>query len=235
VTYSIGGYEVIRILFPIVFTLVCICGSYTASAHPADGYQANDLHPYYGTSRYGLGSEYDINDLYFIRPLPDQSLLTETEKYMLAGLAPQGPQTLQRSWISEIFRMVDGYYGRYGVIPGVFSPEIVRANALEPEGILEEHLEIFRNPITGEYPRLDAIDFSPGDVFIRALSEDEKAYLASIDPIFKGHWYEGVGTNLATGEKQRIEMLSSAVFYMRVYGYSEIIHTGLFYVYRFVE
>lgn len=217
-----------RATLGLLLTIVIVFPLSGAWAHPADGYEPKELQPGYGTEDVGLGPECNINDLYFVRPYPDPSTLTDQEKYMLAG-AQGGPPGTLRPWYEEIFQAVSGYYGRTGVLPAQFSAAIMRELAIDPNDIPAERLELFKSPLTGEFPRLDAVDFSAGDIYMRPVTEEEKRHLAEHVPHWHDIWFAGECLDVATGETKSV-MLLSDVFYVRVYGLNDVIHTGIHFI-----
>lgn len=214
----------------------CLCTAITglmlasaAGAHPADGYTPKELQPGYGTEEVGMGSEYDINELYFVKPYPNPASLTDAEKYMLAGLTGDGPANARRPWIDEIYQAVSGYYAKTGTMPDEFSADIMRELAADPSQVTSDSLEVFRSPITGRYPMLKAEQFSPGDIYMRPLTETEKRHFADIDSNFQQLWFDKRTYDPERQEEVNVRMISD-VFYMRVYGQDGVIHTGLHYM-----
>ena len=100
----------------------------------------------------------------------------------------------------------------------------------EPDCISPERLERMKSPISGQYPRLDAREFSPGDFYIRPLTEDEKRHFASLSTEFEELWYEGLLRNPVSGEVRAVDLIGNTVLYVRVYGEYNVIHTGLHFV-----
>jgi hypothetical protein len=221
-----------RIIASIAVTviLIIVMGISNALAHPADGYQAKELHPYYGTEKYGLGPEYNINELYFVRPLPDPATLTETEKYVLAGLTQDGPGHLRQAYYLDVCDAALGYCLNTKSMPNEVSTEMLITLDAEPDCISPERLERMTSPISGQYPRLDAKDFSPGDFYIRPLTEDEKRHFASLSKEFEELWYEGVIKNPVSGDVKAVDLIGNTVLYVCVYGENSVILTGLHFV-----
>jgi len=210
----------------VAVLLISVVSTTIVFAHPAVGHAANRLSSAFGKASYGLGPEYDINDLYFIKPLPDPTTLTDTEKYMLAGLTEDGPANARRPWITEIYQAVSGYYTLTGILPSEFSADIMLELAADPDNVSQDSLDIFKSPITDTYPRLNAREFSPGNVYIRPVTEEEKQHFASINETFQQLWYDGVWEDPHQQAEFQV-MTIGDVFYMRVYGESGVIHTGL--------
>jgi len=201
----------------------------SAVAHPADGGKAVELNPDYGTEYYGMGAEFDINDLYFVKPLPDPATLSEIEKYMLRGLAEDNPGGAMRSWYTVICETVSAFHLRTGTMPVEYSAEIVMALLPEDRELPDENLDVFRSPITNEFPKLNATEFSAGDLYVRTITEEEKTYIARIDDKYKQMWFDGVQYDPITEAYNNIVLITD-VYYVRVYGYNDVIHTGLYFL-----
>jgi len=216
-------------LFILVLLLTPVLVS-IAFAHPSDGYPTQDLHSCYGTDSYGLGPEYDVNDLYFVKPLPDPDTLSNAEKYILAGLTQDGPGNMRRPYYTEICEAVFGYYLKTGeILPAVSAEMHAELICGGPDKLTAEMLEPMKSPITGEFPRLDATAFSPGDFYIRPLSKEEVAYIASKSDSLKALWFDGVLEDPIDGNDQQVRLIGDTILYVRVYGENEVILTKLYY------
>jgi len=204
--------------------------------HPALGYDPKPLPSNYGTEYYGLGPEYDYGDITFHSPYPDVSTLSDAEKYMIAGCVdselggPLGP------WYRDIFMMVNSiaFETDYSVIPDKLEYPMIRARTVKPAEFTQDDADRFRSPITGEFPRLDAVEFAPGQVYIRLLTEEEKEHFASKVKHYHEHWYEGVDEFKLTGEVLPIK-LTTEVFYMRVYGENGVLSSRIMYDFEYLE
>jgi hypothetical protein len=160
-----------------------------ASAHPADSYDPNNLHPSYGADwGYGLFSEWGINDITFTQPYPDPSSLTPAERYIVAGAtstATDRPLSKRlHPWWRDVCAVAMNYY-QEGRLPAQLNEQMVRATAADPDGVSQAWVDLHRSPLTGEFPRLDAREFSPGDVYMRILTEDEVQHFLGLLPPFE--------------------------------------------------
>jgi hypothetical protein len=214
----------------VIIAIAMLFFPMSAGAHPADGGKAIEVHQDYGTEFYGMGAEFNINDLYFVKPLPDPATLSEIEKYMLRGLSEDNPGGAMRAWYMVICETVSAYRQRTGTMPTEYSAEIIQALLPEGQEVGEEELAVFRSPITGEFPKLNATEFSAGDLYIRPLTEDEKQYIANVDNTYQQMWYEGLQYEPIAEAYNNIMMITD-VYYVRVYGYNDVIHTGLYFLY----
>jgi hypothetical protein len=193
--------------------------------HPCLAYETNPLPDAYGTLRYGWGSEANINDLTFVKPLPSPDSLTHEERYMLAGLK-NGPTTVGRlpSWRSDLFSTVNTYYAKYHVIPDRLNEDMI-TNLYGARTPANLQYEFLRSPITGEYPRLNATDFSPGDVYIRPLTDDEIQHFCKYDWMLNDLVQKHSLMDPAQGP--RTVSLMGSVFYVRIYGYKGVIDNSI--------
>ena len=97
--------------------------------------------------------------------------------------------------------------------------------AARPERVTEQQMSWFYSPITGELPLLSAEEFSPGNIYLRELTEDEAQQAAESDEILRKALNGGY-TDSATGEFLEITMLTG-VYYYRVYGLTGVLQAGL--------
>lgn len=134
-----------------------------------------------------------------------------------------------RAWYMVICETVSAYRQRTGTMPVEYSAEIIKALLPEGQEVGEDELAVFRSPITGEFPKLNATGFSAGDLYIRPLTEDEKEHIASLDEHYRTMWYDGLELGPITEAYHNI-MLITDVYYVRVYGYNDVIHTGLYFL-----
>lgn len=207
--------------------LACTIG--TASAHPSDGRQPRDLSAVW-SPEVGLPPEWSTGDLVFTKPKPAWQELTPAEQYIIAGTvtSPFGNESL-KPWEQEIFLFVRRYFEQYGAIPERLSPEVIR-QAPGYAGYSDARLEVFRSPLTGEFPRLNAASFSPGDVYIRPLTPGEMQYFAQRNPVYNADWF-GKGTVVDPNSHDPINTeLGTDVYYIRIYGASGVIVDGLEYI-----
>jgi hypothetical protein len=118
----------------------------------------------------------------------------------------------------QTFKAVLAYERAHGRIPAVLDEEALRSIPGYTAWFEREPgmIDVFRNPLTGAWPRLDAQEHSPGDMFIRILNEAEKVQYARM----MGLWEVWFGTG--PGER-----LCSPVFYQRIYGWDGPIYESL--------
>jgi hypothetical protein len=215
-----------------IFSFMCSGPALAWTLHPAVEYTANELPAQYGTANYGLSADYNYGDLTFHAPYPDPQTLTDMERYMLGGAHSDTPGHALKPWVDHVFQTVSSLHMATGEVPADLSLETLRELPVagdQPFDPTADHWNLFRSPITGEFPRLDAQDFSPGQVFIRELTEDEVAHFASVSPIYEQHWIDGVILDPETDEVIDHVTLSSEIYYMRVYGVSDVIYSNIVY------
>lgn len=223
-----------RVVASVALCLVvtCVFGVSPASAHPSDSYHPNELDSGYGADwGYGLFAEWGINDISFTQPYPDPSSLTPAERYIVAGAtstATDRPLSKRlHPWWRDICAVAMNYYYQQGRLPTQLDEEMVRATAADSEGVSQAWVDLHRSPITGEFPKLNARMFSPGDVYVRILTEDEiQHFLALLPPLERLYnQHEMLGPQ---GDWIKAHIVGD-IYYVRVYGLHGVIWSNIQY------
>ncbi len=227
-----------RKLSVITLTSVCLivllAGNCLAS-HPADGQQRRNepvlQMAYENKVEYLLGDEWNYGDIQLSCAYQPLESLTDLEWYMLWGTetSPYDEYGLG-AWKEHVVFYVHRFYTEHGYIPSQLTPEVLEMS-YSPHQLDPRRIDEYRNPLTGEWPRLDARDFSPGDMFIKVLAPDEERYFAQLSPAVNAYCFTHDRTDPATGERSYITPTFDGVLYIRVYGWSGVIADWLFYVY----
>lgn len=212
-------------LLPAVIPVVFLCTTF-AWAHPFDGYEPKPAPANYGADGYGLAPECSIGDITFTRPYPDPSTLSNEELYILSGSTDSALGHPLRPWRKEVRRLVQALHVNLGYVPGQLTKELVESVVCENSQVDDLWVEQFKSPLTGEFPKLNASEFSPGDLYIRALSEQEKQHIASFIEDYRSIWYDGVWFNPAEETWEKAE-LSGDVYYVRIYGWDGVLVEGI--------
>lgn len=207
------------ILLSLAFSVLIISSAF---AHPAEDLMPYDLPSGYGTQACGLSSELNLADLTFTCPYPQPEDLSAIERYMVAGA--HGPNQSLLPWYLEVFQLVTMQYAQTGEVPPTLTPEVLTA-----AGKSAEDHALFFNPITGEPARLDAVEPSAGDMYIRPLNEDEMQYFAARVLEFNNAWYKQEQVDPATGEPRQVALVGKPM-YVRLYGEAGVIHTGIHFI-----
>ncbi len=162
------------------------------SLHPAAGQITCDVQAGYGQSGFGLPASFSMGDLTFGSPLPVAHELSPAERYMLAGtlgsnLPDQRPLA---PWISEVEDFCLDYIAKFPELPENISPEAL-ALAGPGEKAEEEtrRATLLQSPVSGKAPRLGSASFSPGDLYVRALTQGEMLKYASMDSELSESWF----------------------------------------------
>jgi hypothetical protein len=180
--------------------------------------QPFDLPPAYGKPGFEFSGIPDCGELKFVDHYPAQDSLTRIEKYMVSG----GHTDTKGfpAWESTIYRTAGFYYMKFGKLPDVVTPEVYRAAyGLGPDETSDE-LSVLANPLTGEWARLNQTLHSPGDFYMKVLSQAEKEYIVQFRPGFRGDWLE----NQVNGKP--IDVIIPPIYY-RMYGVSGVISNKL--------
>ena len=208
---------------------VCCSLATMAFAHPTDGLTPNDLPLPYGRDGGGMPESWSINDVVFIDTYPAPEALTDQEKYMIAGAKDH---LLNKEYFPREYRvkqLAEMYYIRYGTLPSEINEQViadaygVSTPSEVPVGVLSELV----SPLTGRYPRLDALTSSPGDLLIHVLTEQEKQHIAAQSEYNYDLWYNTQQYNSLTRTWETKNPQAVITMYIRTYGWNGIIHTSL--------
>ena len=203
-------------------------------AHPAEGQKIRAETPdrlmyeisFEANSQ--LGEEWNFGDVQLALPLQTPDSLTDLEWYIVNG-AETCPfsEYGMAAWYYQIAEYVHQYYTKHGVIPEQFGPEILSMcpglHHVDPRAA-----DIYRNPFTGEWPRLDAREQSPGDVFVKILTEEEALHFAMLKPNLYAYCNTHIYNHPIHGPT-RIKPAHKGVLYIRVYGLQGVIVNMLYY------
>jgi hypothetical protein len=139
---------------------------------------------------------------------------------MVGGGVMVPGQPRLRPYYEYVFEMAAKYYEETGTIPAVLDPDTIKKlpHVAKMSPALQQQLDLekLRNPLTGNWPRLDARTLSPGDFYIRALSADEMRYLAKFDSDDAKMWFQGTMPD-GNGNLTQQGKLGCAL-YVRMYG-----------------
>jgi hypothetical protein len=196
-----------------------------ASTHPVHGHEAR------GTEAYGpgmgLAESLSRGDLFFSNDWPEFDELSEEEQYIISGSVSSRYSSNAGlvPWTTVIFSLVSQFYDAHGYVPDVLTPDMIRSIPGHAP-LTDDQLDEFRSPITDDWPRLKESSFSRGNIYIRPLDAGEMEEIASLVPRLQRAWY---GNELRVeGGKVPVNLLTK-VFYLRVYGDSDVIYTNLIY------
>ena len=183
--------------------------------------------------------EASIGDVFFI-PVPDQCDLDDQEYYILDAYAKDNPSLCDIAWWVEAAREAEAEYWNTGVLPEVLTEEFIIWHQIDPDidsvdDLEEEDKEIvqyFKSPITGEYPYCKKHEFSPGNFYLKVLSDEEIMAIAAIDPRI-AYISSGEECSISRWHSQDdipdVETLATPPIYIRVYGNDQVLVTTLFY------
>jgi len=213
-----------RVFLVAAFAALTVMGLCRPSlAHPSDGLEPVPLPPSYGTDGCDFGPEFNHGDMTFTRPYPDPNSLTNAEKYIIAGCQGIKPEQNMLPWVYYIWHCAEALDARLGYVPDQLSEELLR----EVGARSASAFELFKSPLTGNFPRLTAATESPGDVYIRALTPEEMRFFAGKVRAYQELWCDGKRTDPRTGEVLENVKLDGKVYYVRVYGWHGVILSEL--------
>jgi hypothetical protein len=163
-------------------------------------------------------TEMSSGDITFTAPKPPVASLTPAEIYMVAGSKGSnlpGGEDLD-PWVGQTIRMIMNLERVNGSLPNVLDDSAIRSIPYYKDWPSAE-LDVYRNPLTGAWPRLDAIQPSPGDMYVRKLTESEKQTFArKLNQ--EDVWMKTSGPG---------KHLCSPVYYHRVYGWNGPLYESL--------
>jgi hypothetical protein len=218
----------------ICYVLLIVANFTTATlaepaTHPMHGAQPRTDRSY---DSMRLMPEWTQGDMYFMGSADKQRWadLDPMEQYIIAGAddPTKDGENFVMPWSTVVFSAVCSFYTRFGYIPDQLGPEEL-VKVLGRVGAHGFYYEIYRNPLTGEWPKLKVEDPAPGDVYIRPLSPDEMRHYADLDSQYDFMWYP----HQRTPETVKLEQLygalqlSTPVFYMRIDGWDGPLLTGM--------
>jgi hypothetical protein len=214
----------VRLIITLLFVLAL---PITGFAHPADSATPNEVDQRYGTGSYGYPAEWSLGDLSFSSTRPMREHLTHSERYMLAGARASGGDL--RPWYLSVLQLVQAYEAAHGSVPDRLNDSIVRE--LMGDTLLGTiDGESLKSPITGLYPELRSVHFTPGALYMRPLTSAELQHFCSKDKLLGKLVNEGLAPNPRDGGKlTRPARLMGKVWYIRVYGESSVIKEDLVY------
>ena len=220
-----------RLFIPLIVASVALIQY--AQAHPCEQYDPFPFRCPYGQTGDSILANYNFGDITFVDQYPDPATLTDIEAYMVNGCMQDETHGALESWWRIVMRYVRPYYNQYGVIPAQLTPDEI-GDAYYGFGLAEvppSHLEQIVSPITGDYPRLDCATFSPGNMYIKVLNESEMQQVAAVSEFYQSFWYDGLAKLPPDHEMHNVK-LTSPVFYIRIYGYNDVIWNWLHFYFQ---
>lgn len=178
-------------LIPGLFFFLLLCSS-------ADSWTDYDVRPVpesFSEGSRSMPESKNLGDIVFYpNPAPDS--LSDAERFMLFG-GHKSDGSRVEPWWNKVYSLAASYDKKFGQLPEELNLETCNAVYYEP--VTEQENIFNRSPVTGNYPRLRAQEFSAGDLFIKRLSSEEMAHLLG-DP---SSWPPGT---------------TDRAYYVRVYG-----------------
>ncbi|MCH7472059.1 hypothetical protein IIA79_03800 [bacterium] len=207
----------------IVVLAVADAGRSLAAGHPASGHEVADVFDsFYNMDLIWPPPEWSTGDItFFLSDRPSPETLTQEEKYIVAGVRTSSlPSGLGLApWYMGICSIAEKFYNAYGYLPEVLTSEVMRTIPRWEERS-ESWLDIFRSPLTGEWPALNAASHSPGDIYMRPLTQYEMRHFADLYPGYQHTWFESKRLDFSTGKYTQDIRPVTDVFYVRVYGWN---------------
>jgi hypothetical protein len=208
--------------------------SRAAFAHPYDTYEPAAAYSGYGTQMFGEDPAWSSGDMTFTRPYPAPQTLTRAERYMLFGTQPGPDRHGLQSYFEYVMLGVCRYYSLHRSIPDALTDDNIAAcNGMPLEQLRkikggQTILELMRNPLTGGVTKLNYMEFAPGQLYVRVLTDDEIQQFCKHDKTLSSLYYKGGHYNYFVQHWERAE-LNLPVLYGRMYGEHGVIYEQVFY------
>ncbi len=215
-----------------VFTTLIVSLSFqVALAHPADGLTPAEPEEGYGTELYGTHADQSIGDVIFYTPYPSE--LSDAEKYIVAGTvdSPQGDGGMGPWWFNVVSIAI-AYYNKNGELPQEINEDVLKSVAWQPAAMNMGAMQWYKSPVSEQFPKLDATEFSAGDMYIKVLSEAELDTLSQTDLYLDAIHNRGKSYGSVDSSDEEVALLTSPILYVRVYGEQEVIMSRLFWTFR---
>lgn len=216
-----------------MFLVLAACCILSATAvadagHPSQGFERLDVPD--SMLRGELPPEAWTDQLSFRPCAKPKAELTAAERYILFGSRPlHSGNSNPEPWRLKILFLAMTVKGTTGELPSAVTREMIDLTAADGQPVPDEYANWYRSPVTGEWPRLDSFEFTPGGVYLRMLTADEVRHLAQWDTVLTGL----ITTRkmaLASGETGEGILLGD-VYYYRFYGETGLLKEGFTYVF----
>lgn len=193
--------------------------------------EPNEVEEGYWQRWFGSVSELEEQGIIFSYDYQSSEDLSCMEAYMIAGARDCHMGWEIQPWYEMIARLAIRCSSDYETIPHRLTSEIVTEYTDCDSDLLPYFLELYKSPITGEYPILDSQEYVPGGLYIRQLTSEQKAIISSSgyplvidsDPLAQAE-------NVTRNNREYIsicartrELTEVDVWYIRVYGESEVV------------
>jgi hypothetical protein len=122
--------------------------------------------------------------------------------------------------------VASAYFQKHGELPSALT-EAVIADVFGSREPSNPAFLFLRSPVSGRYPRLDAKEFSPGDIYMRPLNEAEIQHFCRHENLLND--VAGRGRVLGESGEEFAARLLGRVFYFRMYGFDGVIDNSLEY------
>ena len=152
--------------------------------------------------------------------------LTPAEHYILRGLQPyHGHAGHPEAWKTKVLMFAMAYKGQRGELPQSLDTDALRV--VGGDGMVNKG-GWFRSPITGQFPRLDTKEFTPGGVYLRALTPEEVQVQAQWDAQLAG--LVTMRKVVDGGQKEDAVLLQPVIYY-RFHGETGLLEEGISYLF----
>jgi hypothetical protein len=120
-----------------------------------------------------------VGEIRFDFDFPTASELSSNERYVLAGAMNANNTSGLEPWWQAVMFVAMAYEGNTGQWPLAITDELVENISGGDDRAESRWRQELKSPITGQYPRLDASNFSAGDLYMRRMTRQEVSTLVS--------------------------------------------------------
>jgi hypothetical protein len=220
----------VNVISMTITSLLFVSTVASAASHPSSGYPAHDLGGAYG----GLPASLSTGDYLFLEEADrqDRSQLSQSELYMLVGTSRSAGRGGLSPWYMSVYFAASAYHQSFGQLPSTLG--LAELQKLYPSAPVEK-LDVYRNPLTGQWPRLNASAHSPGDMYLKVLSQSDMAWFGERHSGLSAIWFQNshpnpddirAGMTPDTARKLGLGLAGPPI-YMRLYGSSGVLKTDL--------
>lgn len=201
------------------------------AGHPAAGHPPRSLEHVYSVDG-GMPVEWSFGNVRVTGSRVPVADLTDEERYMIAGVKTcrYSDTAGLEPWKITLFSITNKFFKTNGYIPEQLTPDLIRTIPGYEE-ITEDRLDLYRSPITGDWPRLDCAEFSPGNAYITVLTPAEIDHFAAVIPEYGDMWGDNYWREPGSGDYKCIDIVSP-IYFIRVYGRTDVLYEAIDFIWH---
>ena len=215
----------------VVLTMLCMTNLTAYAAHPSDGHESENIELLY-TGNCGMPVEWSFGNVQLTDRRVPLAELTSEECYILAGVKTcrWSDEAGLEPWKITLFSIVNKFVKAHGYIPDQMTPELIRSIP-GYENTSDDRLDLYRSPITDDWPKLNCEAFNPGNVYMVKLTPAEIDHFAELIPEYAEMWGDNCWWDPSDGEYKCID-IKTPIYFMRIYGQTGVLYEGIDFVWH---